>query len=88
MTVRSGRWPVRLALHVITNRARFGRDGTFSRPAATTGGGCAYGSEASPSGGLVPGRAAGLLQLRLPWDLLNVTDPSTRTLLFDAAHQR
>jgi hypothetical protein len=26
---------------------------------------------------------AGLLQIRIPWDLLNVTDPSTRTLLFD-----
>jgi hypothetical protein len=28
-------------------------------------------------------QAAGLLELRIPWDLLNVTDPSTRTLLFD-----
>lgn len=24
-----------------------------------------------------------MLELRLPWDLLNITDPSTRTLLFD-----
>jgi hypothetical protein len=29
---------------------------------------------------------AGLLELRLPWDLINVTDPSSKTLLFDA-HQ-
>ena len=29
-------------------------------------------------------RKAGLLQLRIPWDLLNVTDPSTRTLLMTA----
>ena len=28
---------------------------------------------------------AGLLQLRIPWDLLNVTDPSSRTLLMDTA---
>jgi hypothetical protein len=26
---------------------------------------------------------SGLLQIRIPWDLLNVTDPSTRTLLYD-----
>ena len=27
--------------------------------------------------------AAGLIELRLPWDLLNVSDPSSRTLLYE-----
>jgi hypothetical protein len=33
--------------------------------------------------GLLLAARAGLLELRVPWDLLNVTDPSSRTLLFD-----
>ena len=27
--------------------------------------------------------AAGLIEVRVPWGLLNVTDPSTRTVIFD-----
>ena len=30
-------------------------------------------------------RAAGMLQLRLPWHLLNVSDPSSRTVLYERA---
>jgi hypothetical protein len=76
------------SLFIITNRARFGRDGTFYPARGYDRGRLRYGSEASST--LVDwylDERAGLLELRLPWDLLNVTDPSTGTLLFDTAGQ-
>ncbi len=72
------------ALLVITNRARFGRDGTFFPAQGYDRGRLAYGTEAqSTNSDWYLDSATGLLQLRIPWDLLNVTDPSTRTLLHD-----
>jgi hypothetical protein len=71
-------------LALITNRARFGRDGTFYRAQGYDRGRLRHGIEAqSTLSDWYLDREAGLIQLRLPWDLLNVTDPSTRTLLFD-----
>jgi tetratricopeptide repeat protein len=72
------------SLFVITNRARFGRDGTFFPARSYDRGRLMYGTEAvSTLADWYLDEAAGLLQIRVPWDLLNVTDPSTRTLLFD-----
>jgi hypothetical protein len=72
------------SLFVVTNRARFGRDGTFFPASRHNRGRLAHGTEAASSlADWYLDETAGLLEVRLPWDLLNVTDPSTRTLLFD-----
>ncbi len=72
------------SLLVITNRARFGRDGTFFPAGRHDRGRLAHGTEAASTlADWYLDESVGLLELRLPWDLLNVTDPSTRTLLFD-----
>jgi len=72
------------SLFVVTNRAKFGRDGTFFPARLHDRGRLMYGTEAvSTLADWYLDEAAGLLQIRVPWDLLNVTDPSTRTLLFD-----
>lgn len=72
------------SLFVITNRARFGRDGTFFPAGRHDRGRLKHGSEAgSTLADWYLDEQAGLLELRIPWDLLNVTDPSSRTLLFD-----
>jgi hypothetical protein len=72
------------SLFVITNRARFGRDGTFFPAQGYDRGRLRYGSEAvSTLADWYLDQTSGLLEIRLPWDLLNVTDPSTRTLLYD-----
>lgn len=71
-------------MFVITNRARFGRDGTFFPAAQVDRGALRYGTErASTLSDWYVDAAAGLLELRIPWDLLNVTDPSSRTLLYE-----
>jgi hypothetical protein len=72
------------SLVMVTNRARFGRDGTFYRAQGYDRGRLRYGTEsASTLADWFLDERAGLLELRVPWDLLNVTDPSSRTLLFD-----
>jgi hypothetical protein len=72
------------SLFVITNRAKFARDGTFFPYQGYDRGRLLHGTEArSTLADWYLDEKAGLLQIRIPWDLLNVTDPSTRTLLFD-----
>jgi hypothetical protein len=72
------------SLFVTTNRARFGRDGTFFPARGYDRGLLSFGTEAHSSlADWYVDETAGLLELRLPWDLLNVTDPSSRTLLYD-----
>lgn len=74
------------ALDVVTNRARFGRDGTFYPAQGIDRGVMRYGTEtASTLSDWYYDEAAGVVEIRLPWGLLNVTDPSTRTLLQDTA---
>jgi hypothetical protein len=69
---------------VTTNRAKFGRDGTFFPARRFDRGRLMHGTEAASTlADWYLDEKAGLLQIRIPWDLLNVTDPSTRTLLFD-----
>lgn len=72
------------SLFVITNRARYGPDGTFYRAGGYDRGKLRYGTEdQSTLADWYIDERTGLLELRIPWDLLNVTDPSSRTLLFD-----
>jgi hypothetical protein len=72
------------SLFVITNRARFTRDGRFISATGYNRGRLRFGTEASSTlSDWYWDRKAGLLEVRLPWDLLNVSDPSSRTLLND-----
>jgi len=75
-------------MFVITNRARFARDGTFFPAQGYDRGALRYGSarESSLADWYVDS-VAGLVEVRLPWGLINVTDPSSRTVLFDGPAQ-
>ena len=64
-------------INVLTNRSRFGRDSTGY---AAIG----YNWGTLPGGPLPDGlweQGAGVLEVRLPWQLLNVSDPSQRRVL-------
>jgi hypothetical protein len=72
------------SLFIITNRARFGRNGAFFPAKGYDRGRLLYGTEArSTLADWYFDQRAGLLELRISWDLLNVTDPSSRTILVD-----
>jgi hypothetical protein len=72
------------SLYVITNRARFARDGTFFPATAYPRGDLRYGTrKASSLSDWYFDDSAGLLQLRLAWALLNVTDPSSARVLYE-----
>jgi len=74
------------SLFVITNRARFARDGGFIPASGYNRGRLRFGTEAqSTRSDWYWDRSAGMLELRLPWNLINVSDPSTCTLLFDTS---
>jgi hypothetical protein len=74
------------SLFVITNRARFGRDGRFFPAQGINRGRLRYGTQRrSTLADWYWDRTAGQLQIRLAWNLLNVSDPSTGTLLFGSA---
>jgi hypothetical protein len=76
-------------MFVITNRARFGRDGTFFPAQGYDRGQLRFGRESESSlADWYADPTAGLIELRLPWGLLNVTDPSSRTVLFDTSSQQ
>jgi hypothetical protein len=78
-----GRWA---PMEVITNRARFGRDGTFYPAQGVDRGLLRYGSEENSTlSDWWYDEASGTIEVRIPWGMLNVTDPSTRTVLHDAA---
>ena len=78
---RDGRFD---SMFVVTNRSRYGRDGTFFPASGVDRGRLRFGTDsASTLADWYYDSSAGLLELRLPWDLLNVTDPSTRSLLLD-----
>ncbi len=75
-------------MFVITNRARFGRDGTFYPAQGYDRGQLRFGREVESSlADWYADSTAGLIEIRLPWGLLNVTDPSSRTVLFDGSAQ-
>ncbi|HEU0055463.1 MAG TPA: hypothetical protein VFQ39_19885, partial [Longimicrobium sp.] len=71
------------SLRVVTNRRRFGRDGTefaglgYDRGILWRGG--------PPDGMWERDEARGVMEIRIPWMLLNFTDPSERRVLQDPA---
>jgi tetratricopeptide (TPR) repeat protein len=72
------------SMFIVINRARFGRDGRFFPAQRYERGRLRYGTASSSTlSDWFLDETAGLLELRIPWDLLNVTDPSTRTVLAD-----
>jgi len=72
------------SMFVITNRARFTRDGRFIPAQGVNRGRLRYGTEAASTlSDWYWDQAAGLLELRLPWNLINVSDPSTETVLYE-----
>ena len=72
------------SMFVITNRARYGRDGTFFPAQGVDRGSLRFGTaRASTLSDWYLDDDAGLLEIRIPWDLLNVSDPSSRTLLYE-----
>ena len=65
-----------------TNRERFGRDGTRYPAITVDRGALRFGSVATDTRTDVSvGAASGTIEIRLPWQLLNVTDPSARRVL-------
>jgi hypothetical protein len=70
------------SLFVTTNRFRVTRDGTMIPARGVNRGRLRHGrqSESSLADWYVD-REAGLVEVRLAWGLLNVTDPSSRTIL-------
>ncbi len=84
VTIRD-RWDGRFdSLYVTVNRARFGRDGTFFPARGYNRGRLRFGTAAESSlSDWYYDRQSGLLELRLPWMLLNVSDPSSATVLFE-----
>lgn len=74
------------SLFVITNRARFGRDGRFFPATGYDRGRLRFGTHTeSTLSDWYFDRTSGILELRLPWGLINVSDPSTRTVLYEEA---
>jgi len=72
------------SLFVITNRARFARDGTFFPATAYPRGQLRYGtSQSSTLSDWHYDETLGLVEIRLPWALLNVTDPSTARVIYE-----
>ena len=70
------------SLFVATNRFRVSRDGQMFPARGVNRGRLRFGraAESSHADWYADG-AAGLIEIRLPWGLLNVTDPSSRTVL-------
>ena len=69
-------------LFLITNRGRYGRDGRFYPAQTHERGRLLYGTERLTSlADWYFDVAAGLLEVRLPWGLLNFTDPSSRSVV-------
>ncbi|MGH7586326.1 MAG: tetratricopeptide repeat protein [Gemmatimonadales bacterium] len=72
------------SLLVIVNRARYARDGGFFPARLHDRGLLRHGrQEDSSLADWYWDRSAHLVELRLPWALLNVTDPSTRRVAFE-----
>jgi hypothetical protein len=72
-------------LFALTNRPRFTGEGKLIRGQGLNLGRLTYGRSAENSiADWFYDEASGMLQLRLPWLLLNVSDPSSRQVLFES----
>jgi len=92
-SVRDGTVPF-VHLTFETNRERIGRDGTRYPPIAVDRGALRYGSldpdarDFDTRTDVAVGAEQGTIELRLPWALLNVTDPSSlRVVHQETAHE-
>jgi hypothetical protein len=73
-------------MYLIVNRTRFGRDGTLFPAQAWERGRLRFGRESqSTLSDWYYDEKAGVIEVRLAWALLNVTDPSTATVVDDRA---
>ncbi|MDH4348888.1 MAG: hypothetical protein OEW17_08790, partial [Gemmatimonadota bacterium] len=72
------------SLFMVTNRSKYTRDGRLIPAQGVNRGRLRYGTAAqSTLTDWYWDRASGLLQIRLAWNLLNVSDPSTATVLYE-----
>jgi hypothetical protein len=86
VTIRDRRDGVFDSMYVGVNRARYGRDGTFYPARGLNRGRLRFGTDsASTLSDWYYDEWSGTLEIRIPWGLLNVTDPSTRTLLYETS---
>jgi len=78
-TSRTGVWD---SMWVTSNRWRIGRDGRSFPAAGADRGRLRFGTEAASTlSDWYWDRNAGLIEVRIPWGLLNVTDPSSHRVL-------
>lgn len=74
------------SMYVGINRARYGRDGTFYPAKGVNRGRLRFGTDSASSlSDWYYDPRSGLLQIRIAWGLLNVTDPSTHTILYETS---
>ena len=74
------------SLYVGINRARYGRDGKFYPARGVNRGRLRFGKDSTSTlSDWYYDERSGMLQVRIAWGLLNVTDPSTRTILYETA---
>jgi hypothetical protein len=74
------------SMYIITNRTRYARDGRFIPSSGYNRGRLRYARYAENTlTDWYYDESAGLLELRLPWGLINVTDPSTASIMLSAA---
>ena len=68
---------------VVSNRRRIGRDGTIYPESGTNWGALRFArSDSSTLADWYADAGTGIIEVRIPWGLLNVTDPSSRAVLF------
>ena len=76
----AGRWD---SLFVVTNRRRIGRDGRIFAPIGYSRNRLLYGRQADNSlADWFADTTSGVIEIRLAWGMLQLTDPSSRTVLF------
>lgn len=72
-------------MYALTNRPRYTGEGALIRGAGLNIGRLVHGRSAENSiADWYYDAASGMLQLRLPWSLINVSDPSSRRVLFES----
>jgi hypothetical protein len=73
------------SIYSLTNRPRYTREGRFIPGTGVNLGRLIFGRASENSlADWYYDAAAGMLQLRLPWGMLNVSDPSTGRILFES----
>lgn len=82
----AGRWD---SLFVVTNRRRYGRDGTkFPAIGADRNALLFAHQDSTTLADWYADAASGVIEVRIPWGMLHVLDPSSRTVLFGSTSAR